>query len=182
MYNIKTVYTNYDEIVKKFGQDKIEDRFRYFLDAINSFISTYYSGNTDKLEVNDKVLQFCVMDYFSDIYRLKEFHKIGKINDVKRISYESYWILRRKPIQILADDDLDDKIVFANEKFVMSYLTHEMLMGHEDKILSERSATLYRSFTNSLYYHLKYRDYDAKNLELMILSFKAGLNYNTNQE
>lgn len=181
MYNIKSLYTDYGEIIATFGEDKIESRITYFLDAINSFISAFNSEDITALEVNDKVLQFCIMDYFSDIYRLKEFHKIGKINDIKRVAYESYWILRRKPIQILSDDDSDDKIVFANEKFVLSYLTHEILMGNENKIMEKESLTLYKSFIESLFYHLKYRDCDAKVLELMMLAFKAGINYNTNK-
>ena len=90
MYNIKSFYTDYGEIIATFGEDKIESRITYFLDAINSFISAFNSEDITALEVNDKVLQFCIMDYFSDIYRLKEFHKIGKINDIKRVAYESY--------------------------------------------------------------------------------------------
>lgn len=122
------------------------------------------------------------MDYFSDINRLKEFHEIKKINDIKRVAYESMWLLRRKPIQIISDRPEDDNAVFANERFVLSYLTHEMLKNRTDDILTIKASNVYSSFVNSLYYHLKYRDCDAKVLELMILSFKAGLDYNTVSE
>lgn len=71
--------------------------------------------------------------------------------------------------------------MFANEKFVLSYLTHEILMGNENKIMEKESLALYKSFIESLFYHLKYRDCDAKVLELMMLAFKAGINYNTNK-
>lgn len=178
MINIKSLYTDYSEIVKKFTEERICNRFEYFIRAIESFINTFEPEEQKKLCLNDKVLQYCIMDYFSDIYRLKEFHEIEKINDIKRVAYESQWILRRKPIQILDDSDGSDNILYANEKFVLTYLVHELLGERENNILTEKSIEVYKSFSDSLYYHLKYRNCDAKVLELMILAFKAGLNYN----
>jgi hypothetical protein len=34
-----------------------------------------------------------VYDYFSNISRIKSFHKIEKINDLKILSYTAYWLL-----------------------------------------------------------------------------------------
>lgn len=55
-----------------------------------------------------------IMDYFTDVYRLKEFHKIKNINMIKIVAYEVYWILKRKPIQIRGTE-VNTKVVFANE-------------------------------------------------------------------
>lgn len=180
MDNIKSLYTDYSDIVNLFGKDRINKRIEYYLRALEDFISQLGETASEKLSVNDKVLQYCIMDYFSDIYRLKEFHEIEKINDIKRVSYESKWILRRKPIQILSQEEDDDNIIYANEKFVLTYLMHELIKDRRSDILTDESAKIYKSFANSLYYHLKYRDCDAKVIELMILAFKAGLNYNSN--
>ena len=177
MNNIKVLFTDYKDVVQAFGEEKIIARFEFFI----NFIKKVGDEDNDKLGVNDKVLQYCIMDYFSDVYRLKEFHKIGKINDIKRVAYESYWILRRKPIQILSDEQNAENLIFSNEKFVLTYLTNELLGDKKNNILSDEATASYKSFVNSLYYHLKYRDCDAKVLELMILSFKAGLCYSLNE-
>ncbi len=180
MDNIKSLYTDYSEIIEQFGEEKIKKRLEFFIELLESFICKLGETANEKLSINDKVLQYCIMDYFSDIYRLKDFHEIEKINDIKRVSYESQWILRRKPIQILSENENDDNIIYANEKFVLTYLMHELIKDRKNDKLTGESANIYKSFANSLYYHLKYRDCDAKVIELMILAFKAGLNYNLN--
>lgn len=179
MENIKALYTDYQDIIIDVGEKEIEAHIKFFLNAIEEYISIVDPQKT-KIALNDKVLQYCIMDYYSDIKRLQEFHEIKKINDIKRVAYESMWLLRRKPIQIISDKPEDDNIVFSNERFVLSYLTHEMLKERADDILTSQASNVYSSFVNSLYYHLKYRNCDAKVLELMMLSFKAGLDYNTN--
>lgn len=179
MEKIKSEYESANEIVTYFGKERITKRFEFFLEIIDKYIMSLGEGYKEKLAVNDKVLEHCVLDYFADIERLKVFHNIERINDIKRVAYESQWLLRRKPIQILSESDEDDIIVYANEKFVLSYLFHELLRDNEDKILSDENSEKFRAFTESLYYHLKYRDFDAKVLELMLLSFKAGMAYNS---
>ena len=81
-----------------------------------------------------------MLDYFTDISRLKHFHQAKHINSLKVISYETYWLLRRKPIQILVE----------TKKGFLNYL-------------------------DSLFYYLKYRNYDAEMLEMMLMGFKAGV-------
>lgn len=179
MEKIKSEYVNANAIVTYFGEERIKRRLEFFLEIIEKYIKSLGEEYKEKLAVNDKVLEYCVLDYFADIKRLMEFHKIERINNIKRVAYESQWLLRRKPIQILSESDEDDVIVYANEKFVLSYLFQELLKDNEDKILSDVNKEKFRAFTESLYYHLKYRDFDAKVLELMLLSFKAGMAYNS---
>lgn len=179
MENIKALFTDYQDIIKEVGEAEIKEHIQYLLTAIENFISNLDPQRT-KIALNDKVLQYCIMDYYSDIKRLQEFHEIEKINDIKRVAYESMWILRRKPIQVISDNSNDDSIVFSNERFVLSYLTHEMLKDRADDVLTPKASNIYSSFVNSLYYHLKFRNCDAKVLELMMLSFKAGLEFNNN--
>lgn len=174
------MYTDYSDIIEAFGQEVIEKRIVFFLDLINDFKKRLGSEYEEKIEVNDKVLQHCIMDYFSDIHRLKDFHEVEKVNTIKKVAYESAWFLRRKPIQILSDDENDDVLVYANEKFVLLYLLHEALDDSHDVVLRDDAMSSYRSFVNSLFYYLKYRNCDAKVLELMLLAFKAGLSYGKN--
>jgi len=173
MNNIKALYTDYSDIFQKFGKETIEKKILYFLNLMTDFIQSVDAK--DKIRINDSILSYCILDYYSDVYRLMSFHKIEKINSIKRISYESKWILRRKPIQVLTDNPEDENLIFANEKFVLSYLTHELLLSQNNVNYSEEALRHYSSFVDSLYYHLKYRDFDAKVLELMIIAFKSGI-------
>lgn len=42
-----------------------------------------------------------VLDYFTDINRLKHFHEISRTNLYKTKAYEISWLLRRRPIQFI---------------------------------------------------------------------------------
>ncbi len=178
MDKIKVEYTDTSELMDIIGKENISKKIAFFIKSMETFIGKFGDEYKGKLILNDKILQHCVMDYYCDILRLKEFHRIEKINDIKRTAYEAYWILRRKPIQVIGAELDDDVIVYANEKYVLTYLMDELLRGRRDDILTDEAYICYKSFANSLYYYLKYRDCDAKVLELMILAFKAGLNYN----
>lgn len=191
MENIKAIYSNYSSVIKSIGEDAeqiIISKFSYILEIMNDFIKSlnyHIDQNSelscdnikieDILKINESVLTYCVMDYFTDICRLKEFHNIHNINEIKRVAYEASWILRRKPIQILSDDIRHDNITYANEKFVLSYIMHELMKDELSKKLSSNKYAKLSAFTESLFYHLKYRDCDPKVLELMLLSFKAGI-------
>jgi len=87
---------NYKEAIKTLGKEKIEIRYLFLLDKINSFIS-----NRDLeglVEVNEKILKELVVDYYSDINRIKDFYKIGGEKDV--ISYLGFWIILKKPLHL----------------------------------------------------------------------------------
>lgn len=175
MRNIKSLYVEYEEVIKAFGEKDIKSCFNRFVTAMDSFIITL--GMTESLSVNDDALTFCIMDYFSDIMRLKDFHQIYHTNTVKCVSYESKWILRRKPIQVLSDNPSDPTTIYANEKFVLSHLTHELLKFNDDVILTDKAFEEYKAFIDTLHYYLKFRDYDAQAFEIMILAFKSGISY-----
>ncbi len=117
-----------------------------------------------------------VLDYFTDISRLKHFHKITRTNSFKVISYEISWLLRRKPLQVLEDGR--EELVYINEKFVlsyiMSYLTHLVGTDFYDD-LKPKNQEAFDGFIDSLYYYLKYRNCNSQALELALLSFGAGI-------
>lgn len=71
-------------------------------------------------------LTHAVMDYFSDIQRLKDYQKIEHINGLKIKAYETFWLLQRKPIQ-LKEQLEDDRMLYVNERFLLTRLTSFML-------------------------------------------------------
>lgn len=87
-------------------------------------------------------------------------------------------ILRRKPIQI--DNSVEkDKDIFINERFVCYMILYECLQQKQKKTeslrLDELSAEKYDKYIDLLLYFLKYREYNAQMLELLIETFKAGI-------
>ena len=55
----------------------------------------------DVAYIQEMALTHAIMDYFSDIQRLKDYQKIEHINEIKIKAYETFWILKRKPIQLI---------------------------------------------------------------------------------
>ena len=135
------------------------------------------SGYEEKLVVNPLVLGYALVDYFEDIQRLKALHPIEHINSIKIYAYTSYWIINRKPIQILKPEK---DLIYANERYVygyiMDFLNKEYQVTDLDNIyISKRSGI--NTFRETLFYYLKYRLKDAFSLELMITSFFSGQIY-----
>jgi hypothetical protein len=87
---------NYREAIKTLGKEKIEIRYSFLLDKINNFIS---SRDLEELvNIDEKIVQELVVDYYSDINRIKDFYKIGGAKDV--ISYLGFWIILKKPLNL----------------------------------------------------------------------------------
>lgn len=162
---------SYSEIVNYFGDTKISDRYKFLYDKMVEYI--HVRELEDKLFIHEGILQQAIMDYFVDIYRIKEFHKIDCADMNKILAYEAYWILRRKPIQP-KESALDDRLVFANEGFVTTLLAHEFLIPSSEEPLSRDEEAKLLEYLRRLNYHLKYRNVDKQSLELLLLSFKTG--------
>jgi len=119
MKNLFCEYFSCEDLIKYFGKDKFEKRYNTTLKMMEEFIST--NDLSGKVFVDRMTLANVIIDYFSDVKRLKEFHKdIKKINSEKVISYMSYWILRRKPLQIIRNATAYNKdLITINERFVL---------------------------------------------------------------
>lgn len=174
MDKISTLYDNYSDIINEFGKSKIQERFQDLYIAYNKFIEDKQVNNS--VQLNSFTLMHAVLDYFTDISRLKRFHKIKRTNSFKIIAYELSWLVRRKPLQILEDDK--EELVYINEKFILSYIMSyfTQLVGFDfyDK-LEENNKKAFDGYVNSLYYYLKYRNCSSQSLEFALLSFGAGV-------
>lgn len=162
---------SYGEIVEYFGETKITDRYRFLYDKMLEYITV--RNQKEKLFICEPILQQVVMDYFADIYRLKEFHKIDKANITKILAYEAYWILRRKPLQI-RPEVWDSKLAFCNEGFITTFLAHELLIPEETEPMSTEEEKRFLKYLQHLNYHLKYRQMDKQGLEAMLYSYETG--------
>ena len=177
MDRIQEIYASYGDIVNKVGKEKIQQRFMDLHQAYVDFINS--ENISDKVVVNSFMLIHSIMDYFTDISRLKGFHQIDFTNSYKILAYEISWLLRRKPIQVLQDEL--EELVYINEKFVLSYTINFITTSKESipyQDWSKIRRQCFNGFIESFYYHLKYRNCSAQSLELALLSFEAGLTLN----
>lgn len=171
MINIENTYINYDKLMASMGEEAIRSRIRQISQEMIDFLDA--NGLTEIAYIHEMALTHAVMDYFSDIQRLMDYQDIEHANEIKIKAYETYWLLKRKPLQLKKQIE-DDRLLYVNEKFLLTRLTSFMLEGDINMPLAEEKSIAYKNFLNTLYYYLKFRQCDAQSLELMLLAFKAG--------
>ena len=81
MYNIDNVYIHYDELVEIVGEDTIRRRIEQIALEMKKFLENW--NLEDLAYIKEMILTHAIMDYFSDIQRLKDYQKIEQINEVK---------------------------------------------------------------------------------------------------
>jgi hypothetical protein len=168
-------YVEYGDILEQFSEKALQSRFARLLEECRVFLAD--SELSENLRVEESILSHVVLDYYADISRLKEFHKIEKVNDIKITAYLYYWFVRRKPLQVILSSSVEttdskiEKLSYANELFVYSQLVHFLQKDLSEDIVA---GSRFSAFLNSLYYFLKYRLYDAQTLEMLLISFFAG--------
>lgn len=170
---METRMIDYNKLIDVFGEEKMKDRFKFIYDKMDEYLKV--KNCLGKVVINRDSLNQSVLDYFTDIYRVKEFHDIEKVNISKIIGYQAFWLHRRKPLQVIEVESLN-KYVFINEGFIMTYIAHELLIPDETIPMSEESQHNFKLFLDHLFYHLKYRTIDKQNLELMLFAFETGKN------
>ncbi|MCM1044871.1 MAG: hypothetical protein NC417_05130 [Candidatus Gastranaerophilales bacterium] len=164
----------YQYIVTKFGEEKVRSRAEFLYNTLSDYIKM--QELTDKVEISRSVLKHVLIDYFVDIDRLKDFSDISKVNDSKIYAYLSYWLLRHKPLHMSAGCD-EQELVFVNEEFVSHFLRGYLFSQPDGiPIMNDKKEDV-DVFVKTLQYFFKYRDYSAKNIEIMILAFVAGRGY-----
>jgi hypothetical protein len=171
--HIEAKYVEYKEVIKKFTEKRIQERYYRLLESAHAFIRE--TGYSNQVICNETILVLVVLGYYSDIMRLKDFHKIDRTNDIKILAYETAWLLKRRPLQIKGSND--QKYAFCNEQFAYSQITHWFEKEEGQAGIDALAHEDLKFFSNTLFYHLKYRNYDPQTLELMLVSFMAGRKY-----
>lgn len=168
MDNIRTDYnlpqSSYME------SDKFKNRFHALKTDIQKYIDA--SGLSDKVRLNNVLLAYAIVDYFEDIERLKIFHNVFHVNSIKIISYTSYWLLKRKPIQVIGEDK---ELIYVNERFVLAYVL-DYFSGDKGNMLLRENVGL-KAFNESLFYYFKFRKITPHSIEMILMAFFAGRIY-----
>lgn len=166
---------DYSDILSDFGKDKIEKRYEILQEYLVAFVKR--NKYEDRVTIAESVLNQAVVDYFADIHRLKQFHHIEAVNYLKIHAYTAYWILRRKPLQIIKDNPNDIELAFVNERFVASYLLQYLRGGNMNVIIAEDERLTYFEFVKNLEYYLRYRVVTPQMLETMLEAYQAGMSF-----
>ena len=164
---------HYKFLLKYFPGNKMPIRFQsLWADTVMVIEKT---GLEDKLRIDEESFQMVIIDYFTDIARLKDFQDIERANVDKIYGYELYWFLHRHPIQLLegVPDNFDINEKVAIGVFLPRILTEAGMPYTEEMQNSEFRGRL-KVFIDLLFYNLKYRHYTQQSLELMIEAFLCG--------
>ena len=166
---------DYQELIHKIGEKRFDSRFKELLKQINAFLDEAKYDNN--VQCNERILYHVLLDYYSDIVRLKDFHDIQYTKTDKVMAYLIHWIVRRKPIQLKEFSD-NEKDIFVNERFACYKMINECLLQPVEENLSIKLSpeeiTLYDKYIDLLLYYFKYRQVSPQVIELLIETFKIG--------
>ena len=150
---------------------------------IESVLSLYYELleyfflNEDlegRAYINPIIADQCFNDIITDLARLCLYHDIDQANEYKIYTYMASWALRRQPFQLIPKDDENDneqEDQFINERFAFGLLLKETgLLGKTTEGCKESVVKT----SESIYYHIKYRNTNPKALLLLINGISVG--------
>ena len=126
----------------------------------------------DKVYFDDSVFEYCLVDIFVDIVRLKYFHDIDLVNYIKLMAYTASWCLKRKPFQLKEGAGTD--YIYVNEKFALSLLLQASGCFDSDWKCAEKDGEKVEKLVEQIFYHLKYRNTNPQTLELMLIGIETG--------
>lgn len=176
---------SYDFLFEEFSPEKLKERFIFIAQKAESWINhCFYQLGLKNPEnyftINHDLIGEIIIDYFSDIYRMKKFHPIQKVNAIKVASYTAYWVARKKPIQINTNQFSDDIVkkswlIYVNESFAIMLLCAMAFDQTKSPVVMDLEK--FNTFTDSLQYHLIYRIYTQQTLELTLMALQSEYPY-----
>jgi len=183
MTNITFNYLRCDELIQLFGKKEMENKWNTLFEEMNMFLEKQELSSA--AYVDKLLLKNALIDFYSDIKRLKDFTNIKEVNSQKTIAYTVYWLLRRKPIQInnaqAKINDLSELkgLSTLNERFALQYILNYLSVPKVHPPILERSSDNegLKNFCGTMLYYLIYRLHDAQSLEMILVSFLAGQIY-----
>lgn len=162
---------DYRELIKKVGEKKFRERLKELVTTADNFLMK--AGYSEVAECNIRIMYHVLLDYYSDIFRLKDFHDIEYIRDEKITAYTVSWIVKRKPIQLKYFSE-DEKDIFINERFGASLFVDACLRIGKKGFIPKDEQNHFDDFVDLVLYYLKYRSCSPLVLELALESFSMG--------
>jgi len=166
-------------LIEVFGESKVRDRFVFIYSAAEDFLLRQTQADPklkDLFFISELAITEAVVDHFSDIKRLRNFHMIEKTEPEKVAAYTAYWVWRRKPIQLIGEpsDELLMKYHFLkhfNESFAAALMIS--MVFDTRRIIFHDGWQRYTRFTYLLNYFLCYRAVNPQALELTLYALSV---------
>lgn len=149
---------SYEFLLEHYELSVIQERVLYWHAACKAEIDRL--GIQDIAVINTDALLRMILCYYSDIVRLKEYHGIAHVSEYKKYAFGAFWFLRLHPVNLI-DPNADSKYTYINEKIVLQVFASEFLAN---KFNEQRV----KEYLIHLFYHLKYRTYTGRALELTL--------------
>lgn len=164
----------YKYLVEKFGAEKIKSRYEWIFDLLDTYLTRKQLQN--RVCIVPDILNHVVVDYFVDIDRLKNFQGMSMVNQTKIMAYTAFWLLRHKVLQITDTENAAD-LVYVNEDAVGEMLRTYLFDNPSGAVILPEKAERIDAFVDTMKYFFQYRLYTAQNIELMLMAFDAGRDY-----
>lgn len=165
-------HLDYKYLIDEFGEEKIKKRYETMYSYLEDYIERHQLN--EQVTISEGLLNQTIIDYFVDIYRLKQFHDIDKVNATKIHAYSAYWLLKRKPLQLIDTQTDSSGLVFVNERFVCGYLVRFLTESDFNVSILDEKKQDYIDFMENLMYFCQYRLNTPQMLETMLSCFQAG--------
>ncbi len=162
---------DYRNLVNEIGESKFTEALSELKKTADDFIKE--AGFEPYVQCNERILLQVQLDYYTDIFRLKDFHGIENVRTEKIFAYMIAWILKRKPLQFVSDAD-EERDIFVNERFAAYLMMNECLLCGEKRFVGKENLNRFADYVNMVLYYFKYRETNAQVIELLIETFKAG--------
>lgn len=138
--------------------------------------------------VQDALIQEAVTNELFDLARLKTHHNVSNIHAYRLSSYMISWLIRRKPIQLIADIDITtfdgeqkDWILEINERactHILMAMTFNLSVKTQSEDIQANSEQLRRmtDLIRALRFHMKYRIVNPHVLEMILRALITQIN------
>ncbi|OHD55093.1 MAG: hypothetical protein A2Y33_15805 [Spirochaetes bacterium GWF1_51_8] len=166
----------YQSLVDTFGRERIEDRYSFLFLTANEFLGL--NEINVFFQVSKNLIREILIDYFSDILRLKDFHDIERINPIKVAAYTAYWVWRRHPIQQIAEFPIDTLknapfLSIINEWYAFDLMISMMYNKEIPFLLAAEELKTWNDFAKNIVYSLTYRTITPHYLESALTALRA---------
>jgi len=165
------------------------DRYKYTFNSIQALLVKY--GLSECCEVNPELLRVATLEYFDEVFEMKQAHKIDHSQPEKIYSHQIFWLLRNHPIQIIDFKKLQelDKLEYLhiNERAFTDILVRRIAIELEERfekniqiddfVKKLEKHKLMKEFRRKLYYTFKRRIYTSKSLLMTIEAFMSSAQF-----
>ncbi len=102
-----------EKLIEWKGED-IRRRLAFFEETYNEHLDQWPG-----VHLNHYLLREAVESYFCDIYRLKFFRPVNRINKQKQAAYTMKWLARIRPVQLIDGFGADVPTIMVNAYFAL---------------------------------------------------------------